>query len=143
MRRGKTGTYRVVSSEGEKYRAFIPSPLPPDPPLRIERDLQYENDRALLSLGRLDSVTTLLPEVYYEDAFLRAFPGVLREVAPTTYSTPEKTVRSCYTWRVLVNFAVFLDLAEVEPTVEGRHDRHFRVKKRPLLTEAVRFHIPR
>ena len=62
MRRGKTGTYRVVSSEGEKYRAFIPSPLPPDPPLRIERDLQYENDRALLSLGRMDSVTTLLPD---------------------------------------------------------------------------------
>src|SRR4030067_2151582 len=60
-RRGKTGTYRVVSSDGEKYRAFIPSPLPPDPPLRIERDLQYENDRALLSLGRLDMVTTLRP----------------------------------------------------------------------------------
>jgi len=62
LRRGQTGTYRIVSSDGEKYRAFIPSPLPPDPPLRIERDLQYENDRALLSLGRLDSVTTLLPD---------------------------------------------------------------------------------
>ena len=84
-----------------------------------------------------------LPEVHYEDAFLRAFPGVLREVAPTTYSTPEKTVRSCYSWRVLVNFAVFLGLAEVEPTAEGRHDRHCRVKKRPLLTAAVRFHLPR
>src|SRR4030067_3386291 len=62
LRRGQTGTYRIVSSDGEKYRAFIPSPLPPDPPLRIERDLQYENDRALLSLGRLDSVTTLPPD---------------------------------------------------------------------------------
>jgi hypothetical protein len=58
-------------------------------------------------------------------------------------STPEKTARSCYPWRVLVNFAAFLDLAEVEPTAEGRHDRHWRVKKRPLLTEAVRFSIPR
>ena len=82
-----------------------------------------------------------LPEVFYEDAFLRAFPGVLSEVAPTPYSTPEKTVRSCYTWRVLVNFAAFLGLAEVEPTAEGRHDRHCRVKKRPLLAETVRFHI--
>src|SRR4030067_2534846 len=82
-----------------------------------------------------------LPEVFYEDAFLRAFPGVLSEVAPTPYSTPEKTVRSCYTWRVLVNFAAFLGLAEVEPTTERRHDRHCRVKKRPLLAETVRFHI--
>lgn len=62
MRRGPTGTYRLIPSDGEKYRAFIPTPLPPDPPLRIERDLQYENDRALLALGRLDSITTLLPD---------------------------------------------------------------------------------
>lgn len=84
-----------------------------------------------------------LSEVFYEDAFLRAFPRVLSEVAPTPYSTPEKTVRSCYTWRVLVNFAAFLGLAEVEPTAEGRHDRHWRVKKSPLLDEVVRFHLPR
>jgi hypothetical protein len=56
---------------------------------------------------------------------------------------PEQRVRKCYTWRVLVNFAAFLGLADVEPTTEGRHDRHCRVKKRPLLAEAVRFHIPR
>jgi hypothetical protein len=84
-----------------------------------------------------------LPEVFYEDAFLRAFPGVLSEVAPMPYSTPERTVRSCYTWRVLLNFAAFFGLAEVESTGEARHDRQFRVKKCPLLAEAVRFHIPR
>lgn len=58
-------------------------------------------------------------------------------------STPEKTACSCYPWRVLGNFAALLGLAEVEPTAEGRHDRYWRVKKRPLLTEAVRFSIPR
>ena len=82
------------------------------------------------------------PEVFYEDAFLRAFPRVLSEVAPTPYSTPEKTVRSCYAWRALVNFAVFLGLAEVEPTTKDRYDGHYRVRKRPLLANAVRFHIP-
>ena len=82
-----------------------------------------------------------LPEVYYEDAFLRAFPRVLNDVAPTPYSTPEKTVRSCYTWRALVNFSAFLGLAEVEPTAKGRYDRPYRVKKRPLLADTVRFHI--
>jgi hypothetical protein len=83
------------------------------------------------------------PKVFYEDAFLRAFPGVLSEVAPSPYSTPEKTVRSCYTWRVLLNFGAFLGLAEVEPTAEGLLDRQFRVKKCPLLDESVRFHLPR
>jgi hypothetical protein len=84
-----------------------------------------------------------LPEVYYEDAFLRAFPRVLSEVAPTPYSTPEKTVRSCYTWRALVNFSAFLGLAEVEPATEDRMDRQYRVRKRSLLDEVVRFHLPR
>jgi hypothetical protein len=83
-----------------------------------------------------------LPEVYYEDAFLRAFPGVLSEVAPTPYFTPEQTVRSCYSHRTLVNFAAFLGLAEVESTTKEPYDRLYRVRKRPLLAEAVRFHIP-
>jgi len=82
-----------------------------------------------------------LPEVFYEDAFLRAFPRVLNDVAPTPYSTPEKTVRSCYTWRPLVNFSAFLGLAEVEPTAKERYNRLYRVKKRPLVAETVRFHI--
>lgn len=83
-----------------------------------------------------------LSAVYYEDAFLRAFPKVLNDVAPTPYFTPEKTVRSCYTWRAFVNFAAFLGLADVEPTADDRIDRQERVKKRPLLDDAVRFHIP-
>jgi len=82
------------------------------------------------------------PQVCYEDGFLRAFPKVLSEVVPTPYSTPEKTVRPCYGWRALVNFAVFLGLAEVEPTTKDQYDGHYRVRKRPLLADAVRFHIP-
>jgi hypothetical protein len=82
-----------------------------------------------------------LPEVFYEDAFLRAFPRVLSEVAPTPYFSPEQTVRSCYSHRTLVNFAAFLGLAEVEPTTKEPYPRDYRVKKRPLLTDAVRFHI--
>lgn len=84
-----------------------------------------------------------LPAVFYEDAFLRAFPGVLSEVAPTSYFTPEQSVRSCYRWRALVNFAAFLGLADVEPTADDWVDRRYRVRKRPLLGEGVRFHLQR
>ena len=62
MQRGPTGTWRTETASGEAVRAFIPSPLPPKPPLSINSVLQNTLDDALLSLGRLDSVTLFLPD---------------------------------------------------------------------------------
>jgi len=62
-------------------------------------------------------------------------------VSPDDFFTPEQTVRSCYSHRTLVNFADFLGMAEVEPTTKELYSRHYRVRKRPLLADAVRFHI--
>src|SRR4030066_2487857 len=82
-----------------------------------------------------------LPAVFYEDAFLRAFPRGLSDVGPTPYSTPDQPVPKCYTWRALVNFGAFLGLADVEPTTEDWIDRQYRVRKRTLLAETGRVHI--
>lgn len=63
MVRGPTGNYVVTSTlGGEHVRAFVPSPLPPDPPLVIGTALRDRIDAAHVALGRLDSVTTLLPD---------------------------------------------------------------------------------
>lgn len=63
MRRGPTGQYRKVSnSGGESVRAFIPTPLPPKPPLNLDGESRMAMDEALLALGRLDSVSSLLPD---------------------------------------------------------------------------------
>ena len=63
MTKRQTGEYITVSTVGnEKVQAFIPSPLPPDPPVEIDDDLREAIDNALLALGRLDSVRTLLPD---------------------------------------------------------------------------------
>ncbi len=43
------------------YRAFYPAPLPPDPPVRIEGELQQKLSRADRALGRLDGSITTLP----------------------------------------------------------------------------------
>ena len=43
------------------YRAFMPAPLPPDPPLAIEGDLQNALSRADRALGRLDGSVQTLP----------------------------------------------------------------------------------
>ena len=42
--------------------AFVPNPLPPTPPLEINEARQRLLERATLALGRLDSVSTLLPD---------------------------------------------------------------------------------
>jgi Fic family protein len=65
MRRGLTGDYLTISTVGaETVRAFVPKPLPPDPPLAIDPALRQRLDEALLALGRLDSVGMLLPDTH-------------------------------------------------------------------------------
>jgi len=63
MQRGVTGEYVVISTVGDEIvKAFVPRPLPPDPPLLVDDALRDVLDRALLALGRLDCVSTLLPD---------------------------------------------------------------------------------
>jgi len=70
MNRGETGRYEVTTASGETVRAFVPAPLPPDPPLAFEGDLQRALEAAVLALGRLDGVSTLLPD---KSLFLYAY----------------------------------------------------------------------
>lgn len=46
----------------EKAKAFVPEPLPPVPPIQWSAELKEKFDQALLALGRLDSVSILLPD---------------------------------------------------------------------------------
>ena len=62
MKRELQGQYITVSTVGEKVQAFVPTPLPPLPPIEWSPELRDKFDQALLSLGRLDSVATLLPD---------------------------------------------------------------------------------
>ncbi|UUM21401.1 Fic family protein [Mycoavidus sp. SF9855] len=62
MKRTLQGRYVTISTTGEKARAFVPAPLPPCPPIAWTAELRRKFDRALLALGQLDSVSTLLPD---------------------------------------------------------------------------------
>lgn len=62
MERGITGRYDVTRVGEEEVRAFVPAPLPPNPALDLSGPRQRLLERATLSLGRLDSITTLLPD---------------------------------------------------------------------------------
>src|SRR4051794_7960252 len=55
---GRTGRY-LPQPEG--YRAFIPAPLPPNPPVQIAGDLQRLLSEADRALGRLDGSVHTIP----------------------------------------------------------------------------------
>jgi Fic family protein len=70
MKRGLTGEYIVRKFGDEEVRSFVPFPLPPKPALEIDAALREDLDQALISLGRLDSIATLLPDI---DLFLYTY----------------------------------------------------------------------
>lgn len=62
MERGECGSYQVTRVGEESVRAFVPAPLPPKPALVLDGALQQALESAVLALGRLDGVATLLPD---------------------------------------------------------------------------------
>lgn len=70
MQRGMTGRYQITTTTGETVRAFVPSKLPPTPPVEITPSRQRLLERALLACGRLDALTNLLPD---PDLFLYGY----------------------------------------------------------------------
>ena len=70
MRREASGQYEITSTAGESVRAFVPAPLPPEPPVVLTGSLQTLHEQALLACGRLDGVSSLLPD---PELFLYAY----------------------------------------------------------------------
>lgn len=60
-KRKRIGRYITSPSVGETYKAYIPSDLPPEPPLELD-SLYPLLDQANIAIGRLDGMSTLLPD---------------------------------------------------------------------------------
>ena len=58
----ETGSYIACSTSGERYKAYVPAPLPPEPPLNME-GLSNLLAEASTALGRLDGLAGFLPDV--------------------------------------------------------------------------------
>ncbi len=57
-----TGSYVTSSLNAQPFQAFVPAPLPPDPPLQLGQDLVVRRDKALVALGELKGITRILPD---------------------------------------------------------------------------------
>ena len=62
MERGLTGQYVASVAGGVNCKAFVPAPLPPAPELQLSGKLHSRISQAMLALGRLDAISTLLPD---------------------------------------------------------------------------------
>nr|WP_052515625.1 Fic/DOC family N-terminal domain-containing protein [Dethiosulfatarculus sandiegensis] len=62
MQRNIQGRYHTISTVGNEIcRAYLPNPLPPEPQLHMGPGLQEAMGQCLFALGRLSSLSTLLP----------------------------------------------------------------------------------
>lgn len=74
--KSRLGTYVTTTIAGEPVRAFIPPRLPPNPPVELA-GLYQHLDRANQALGRLDGLTTLLPDTkFFLYLYVRCGPGL-------------------------------------------------------------------
>ncbi len=62
MERGAIGRYEVRMVGGERVSAFVPDPLPPDPPLELDGQFLQSLEAASLALGGLNATSTLIPD---------------------------------------------------------------------------------
>ena len=86
----RTGQYVKQPTD---YKAFIPAPLPPTPPIQMEAELTQLLSEADRSLGRLDGVATILPN---PDLFVAMYvrqEAVLSSQIEGTQSTLEDVLQ--------------------------------------------------
>jgi Fic family protein len=77
----------VAQSSG--YRAFLPAPLPPDPPIALEGELLSLLSAADMALGRLDGVVKVIPDPEFFVAMYVRREAVLSSQIEGTQSTLE------------------------------------------------------
>lgn len=63
MKRGIQGRELLQRVPNESFRAFLPVPLPPDPPIVWDTPLSDSLERANRAIGRLDGLSLLLPDI--------------------------------------------------------------------------------
>lgn len=57
------GYYLPTAYVGETVRAFVPNPLPPEPPIEWSASLLSLSQQAMLAIGRLDGLSVLMPDI--------------------------------------------------------------------------------
>ncbi|MBO6231979.1 MAG: Fic family protein [Ruminiclostridium sp.] len=59
----RAGTYRKNLTGDAEYKSFVPTPLPPDPPIELDDDMVALLIKANSSIAALDSISVRIPDM--------------------------------------------------------------------------------
>lgn len=117
------------------YRAYLPAPLPPDPPVAYEGELQALLSTADRDIGRLDALAALLPNPDLFVAMYVRHEAVLSSQIEGTQSTLEDVL--AYEAEALRDDTP-KDVAEVVNYVRAMNHGLARLKDLPLSLRLLR-----
>ena len=119
----------------EGYSAFIPAPLPPQPPIQMDQELTRLLSDAVLALGRLDGATSVLPNPNLFVAMYVRQEAVLSSQIEGTQSTLEDVLQYEIDMQGQENFK---DVQEVVNYVRAMNYGLERLKEFPLCLRLIR-----
>jgi len=128
---GRAGRY-VKQSTG--YSAYIPAPLPPKPQVDYDNDLQTLLSNADRALGRLDGVTSVLPNPNLFVAMFVRHESVLSSQIEGTQSTLEDILE----FEAKSEHAPVKDVEEVVNYVKAMNHGLARLPQLPLSLRLIR-----
>ena len=130
----RLGRFIVTAAGGENVRAYVPPPLPPNPPIDMTELVSHLSD-ADRALGRLDGISQLLPN---KELFLYMYvrkEAVLSSQIEGTQSTLSDLLRAEADQLEAQNFD---DVTEVSNYVEAMNYGVERMETLPLSLRLIR-----
>ena len=117
----------------EGYRAFIPAPLPPNPPIFRDAEMDALLSQADLALGRLDGCASILPNPDFFVAMYVRYEAVLSSQIEGTQSTLEDLLKFESEGEDQIK-----DVAEVVNYVNAMNHGLARLADLPLSLQLIR-----
>lgn len=122
-------------SQLEGYKAFIPEPLPPNPPVEMDREMSLLLSEADQALARLDGMTTLLPDPdFFVSMYIRQ-EAVLSSQIEGTQSTLDDLLEYELEGR---KKGIPFDVSEIFNHVRAMNKGLERLKTLPLSLRLIR-----
>ena len=133
--KSRTGRYlQSALFGGESYQAFIPAPLPPEPPLDIAR-LSPLVERAAAALGTLNGISSFLPDAaLFRSMFVRKEAVLSSQIEGIRCSFADLLLHEAGG----ILFASLDDVAEVSCYIEALHYSENRLESLPLSLRLLR-----
>lgn len=116
------------------YKAFSPTPLPPQPPLEISAEMGQKIEHATLLLARLDGLAYLLPNL---DLFISMYVKKEALLSAQIEGT-QASLEDIFEYEIGTNIENINDVKEVVNYVKALHYGIERLETLPMSTRLIK-----